>query len=85
MDRYVVRARVRDACVDDVKTNTLKENTCLLFIEIFKSQNLIQVISQTHWCAHPRPSDARFTLIMIFDCFLLREKIKHKKMLVLGP
>ena len=43
MDKCMARKRVRDACGDDVKVTTIKEkeNTCLLYIEMFPSQNLI--------------------------------------------
>ena len=51
IDRYDVIARVRNASVDDVKINTIKENIyiyiCLLYMEIFKSQNLIHIFLQT--------------------------------------
>ena len=43
MDKYT--ARVRDARGDDVKATTIKEkekeNTCLLYMEMFPSPNLI--------------------------------------------
>ena len=41
MDKYT--ARVRDARGDDVKATTIKEkeNTCLLYMKMFPSPNLI--------------------------------------------
>ena len=51
MDLCRVMAKVRDAHIDDVKATTIKEkekgNTCLLFMEIFTSQNSIQIFAQT--------------------------------------
>ena len=47
MDKCMARVRVRDARRDDVKAITIrekrkeKENTCLLYMEVFPSQNLI--------------------------------------------
>ena len=47
MDKCTARVRVRDACVDDVKATIIKEkqkqkeNICLLYMEMFSSQNLI--------------------------------------------
>ena len=48
LNKCTVRVRVRDAHGDDVKATTIKEkkrkekeNTCLLFMEMFPSQNLI--------------------------------------------
>ena len=45
MDKCTLRVRVRDACGDDVKTTKIKEkekeNTCLLYMEMFPSQNPI--------------------------------------------
>ena len=43
MDKCMARVRVRDAHGDDVKANTIKEkeNTCLLYMEMFPSQNPI--------------------------------------------
>ena len=49
IDLCKVMVRVKDARVDDVKGTTLKEkeNTCLLYMEIFTSQNPIQIFAQT--------------------------------------
>ena len=43
MDKCTARMRVRDTHSDDVKATTRKEkeNTCLPYMEIFTSQNLI--------------------------------------------
>ena len=43
MDKCTVRVRVRDQCGDDVKATTIKEKEkiCLLYKEIFPSQNPI--------------------------------------------
>ena len=43
MDKCTSRVRVRDAHGDDVKATTIKEkeNTCLLHMEMFPSQNPI--------------------------------------------
>ena len=45
MDKCTARVRVTDAHEDDVKAITIKEkekeSTCLLYIEMFPSQNLI--------------------------------------------
>ena len=47
MDQCTVMVRVRDTHVDDVKATAIieKENTCLLYMEIFTSQNLIQIFA----------------------------------------
>ena len=50
MDPFRVMARVRDLHIDDVKATKIKEkkeNTCLLYMEIFISQSLIQIFAQT--------------------------------------
>ena len=45
IDNCTARVRVRDARGDDVKSIIIKEkekeNTCLLYMEMFPSQNLI--------------------------------------------
>ena len=47
MDKCTTRVRGRDACIDNTKVTTIKEkqkekeNICLLYMEIFTSQNLI--------------------------------------------
>ena len=43
MDKCLARVRVKDAHEDDVKATTIKEkeNTCLLYMEMFPSQNSI--------------------------------------------
>ena len=49
MDKCTARVRVRDVRGDDVKATKIKgkeikkkkENTCLLYMEMFPSQNLI--------------------------------------------
>ena len=45
MDKCTARVRVRDVRGDDVKAaieiENEKENTCLLYMEMFSSQNLI--------------------------------------------
>ena len=39
--------RGRDARIDNVEAITLKENTCLLFMEIITSQNPIHICTET--------------------------------------
>ena len=48
-DKCTARVRVRDARRDDVKATTIKEkdNTCLLYMEMFPSQNPIKIFAQT--------------------------------------
>ena len=44
IDKYTVRMRVRDTRGDNVKATTIKEkkgNICLLYMNMFSSQNLI--------------------------------------------
>ena len=43
MDKCTARVRVRDTRRDDVKATTIKEkeNTFLLYIEMFPSQNIM--------------------------------------------
>ena len=45
MDKCTGRVRMRDAHKDDVKATTIKEkekeNTCLLYMEMFPNQNSI--------------------------------------------
>ena len=43
MDKCTERVRVRDTCGDDVKATKIKgkENTCLLYMEMFPRQNPI--------------------------------------------
>ena len=50
MDKCTARVRVRDARGDDVKATIIKEekkNICLLYMEMFSSQNLIYIFAQT--------------------------------------
>ena len=51
MDKCTARMRVRDAPGDDVKATRIKEkeqeNTCLLYMEMFLSENLIYIFAQT--------------------------------------
>ena len=53
MDKCTARVRVRDARRDDVKATIIKqkqkekENLCLLYMEMFTSQNLIYIFAQT--------------------------------------
>ena len=41
MDLCEVMMRVKDAHIDDVKATSIKENTCLLYMQIFTSQTSI--------------------------------------------
>ena len=42
MGKCTARVRVRDARGDDAKATTIKEkNTCLMYMEMFSSQNQI--------------------------------------------
>ena len=56
MDKCTARVRVRDAHGDDVKDSAIKEkekenkrkeNICLLYMEMFSSQNPIYIFAQT--------------------------------------
>ena len=79
MDLCGMMARVRDVRVDDVKATTIKEkekeNTCLMYVEIFTSQNPIQIFHKHYWCARPRPVITCYIYIIKhdFSCIL-----KHK-------
>ena len=51
MDLCGVMSRVRFVHIDDVKATMIKEkekeNTCLIYMDIFTSQNPIQIFAQT--------------------------------------
>ena len=51
MDKCTTRVRVKDAHGDDGKATTIKER---------EKENTPSIYGDVpHWCAHPRPGDAR--------------------------
>ena len=90
MDRCTARTRVRvkDARVDDVKATKIKEKRkrkyiSVVYVDFHKPK------SNADLCTNPVGvlvlNLAMLAPITIFVCFLLHNKIKHQKMLLLGP